>query len=181
MNVFSRRTVLGIRPMTSLLGTLHNFASHLSRDFLNIKPKVGIVGSGNWGTAVARRVGLNLQQAHPEEKVKMWVHEEIVDGQKLSDVINIKHENIKYLPDIALPGNVRAIPDLHEACKDCNILFFIVPHQFLQSTLEKMKGQVHPDTICVSFIKGMDACLLQSCYCMLMPYTDAYYIIVCIV
>lgn len=146
--------MLGIRPMSFLLGTLLNLAAHVSRNFLNIKPKVGIVGSGNWGTAVARRVGLNLQQAHPEEVVKMWVHDEIVEGQKLSDVINTKHENVKYLPDISLPGNIRAVADLNEACKDCNILFFIVPHQFLQSTLDKMKGQVHPDTICVSFIKG---------------------------
>lgn len=36
----------------------------------------------------------------------MWVFEEIVDGRKLSEVINEKHENIKYLPGIRLPDNV---------------------------------------------------------------------------
>lgn len=28
----------------------------------------------------------------------MWVFEEIVNGEKLSDIINTKHENVKYLP-----------------------------------------------------------------------------------
>lgn len=36
----------------------------------------------------------------------MWVYEEIVNGEKLSEVINQRHENVKYLPGIALPENV---------------------------------------------------------------------------
>ncbi len=31
--------------------------------------------------------------------------EEIVDGQKLSEIINTQHENVKYLPE-KLPENV---------------------------------------------------------------------------
>jgi glycerol-3-phosphate dehydrogenase len=42
----------------------------------------------------------------------MWVHEEIIDGQKLTDLINKMHENVKYLPGIRLPDNVQAVPDL---------------------------------------------------------------------
>ena len=36
----------------------------------------------------------------------MWVFEEIVDGRKLSELINEIHENKKYLPGIKLPENV---------------------------------------------------------------------------
>jgi len=36
----------------------------------------------------------------------MYVHEEIVDGQKLTEIINTRHENVKYLPGIQLPTNV---------------------------------------------------------------------------
>lgn len=36
----------------------------------------------------------------------MWVFEEMVNGQKLSDIINQRHENVKYLPGIKLPSNV---------------------------------------------------------------------------
>ena len=38
--------------------------------------------------------------------VKMWVFEEIVDGRKLTEIINTEHRNMKYLPDFVLPDNV---------------------------------------------------------------------------
>ena len=36
----------------------------------------------------------------------MYVYEEIVDGMKLTEIINTKHENTKYLPGCILPDNV---------------------------------------------------------------------------
>ena len=77
--------------------------------------------------------------------VYRWVFEELVDGQKLSEIINTQHENVKYLPGKKLPENVvsmgygrfrgethccqLAVPDLVESCRDANILVFVVPHQ----------------------------------------------------
>ena len=34
----------------------------------------------------------------------MWVFEELVAGEKLTEIINTRHENVKYLPGIRLPG-----------------------------------------------------------------------------
>lgn len=36
----------------------------------------------------------------------MWVYEELIDGKKLSEIINTEHENVKYLPGHKLPQNV---------------------------------------------------------------------------
>ena len=36
----------------------------------------------------------------------MYVHEEMINGEKLSEIINAKHENVKYLPGHKLPDNV---------------------------------------------------------------------------
>ena len=36
----------------------------------------------------------------------MWVFEEIVDGKKLTEIINEQHENTKYLPGFKIPANV---------------------------------------------------------------------------
>ena len=36
----------------------------------------------------------------------MYVYEEMVDGQKLTEIINTKHENVKYLPGCIIPANV---------------------------------------------------------------------------
>lgn len=139
-------------------------------DFTDLK--VTVVGSGNWGTAVARLVGNNLlehynlnnenlevDQLKRNETINMWVYEEVLpSGEKLSEVINTKHENVKYLPNIKLPRNIKAVTSLVESCRDANVLLFVIPHQFLHNILNQLKdsGVVNKDTICVSFIKGVD-------------------------
>ena len=59
------------------------------------------------GSAISRIIGLNVQSSSKfDTLVRMWVFEEIVEGRKLSEVINEQHENIKYLPGVCLPENV---------------------------------------------------------------------------
>lgn len=41
-----------------------------------------------------------------DNTVKMWVFEEMVNGRKLTEIINTDHENVKYLPGHKLPANV---------------------------------------------------------------------------
>jgi len=59
------------------------------------------------GSVIAKIVGNNVR-GKPAfiERVLMYVYEEIVNGTKLTDIINTKHENIKYLPGCMLPDNV---------------------------------------------------------------------------
>lgn len=117
--------------------------------------KVTVLGSGNWGTAIGRIVSLNTQKQEEFHKtVKMWVHQEIVDGEKLTDIINTRHENVKYLSGIQLPHNLVAEPDVIEAVKDANILIFVLPHQFLPSLLDSIQGSILPDAVGVTLIKG---------------------------
>lgn len=59
----------------------------------------------------------------------MWVYEEMINGEKLTEIINKKHENVKYLPGVLLPPNVVAEPDIVKASSDADILVFVVPHQ----------------------------------------------------
>lgn len=46
------------------------------------------------------------QNSKFENAVKMWVFEEMVNGRKLTEIINTEHENVKYLPGHKLPANV---------------------------------------------------------------------------
>lgn len=39
----------------------------------------------------------------------MWVYEEMIEGKKLTEIINEIHENVKYLPGHKLPENVVSI------------------------------------------------------------------------
>lgn len=45
-----------------------------------------------------------------EKIIKMYVYEEVINGRKLTEIINTDHENVKYLPGHKLPVNVVAIP-----------------------------------------------------------------------
>lgn len=40
----------------------------------------------------------------------MYVYEEIIEGKKLTEIINTTHENVKYLPGHILPTNVVSQP-----------------------------------------------------------------------
>jgi len=118
--------------------------------------KVCIVGSGNWGSAIARLVGANAQR-YPESfvtEVNMWVYEEMVDGRKLTEIINTTHENVKYLKGKTLPSNIVAVPDVADAVTGADMLIFVLPHQFIKRVLSPLNGKLNPGATGLSLIKG---------------------------
>lgn len=76
--------------------------------------------------------------------------------QKLTDLINHFHENVKYLPGVALPTNLHAIPSLQDSVKNSTILIFNLPHQFIGGLCDQMKGSILPYARGVSCIKGVN-------------------------
>lgn len=127
--------------------------------------RVTVIGGGSWGSAVARKVAFNLSQLdNPslDPSLRLWLHEEWIDGQPLSQLINQRRENPKYLPGVYLPQNVLAVSNLKEAIRGANVLLFVLPHHFLPSLLHQLRelqredaAMVPPSTVCASFIKGV--------------------------
>ncbi|XP_005802596.1 glycerol-3-phosphate dehydrogenase [NAD(+)], cytoplasmic-like [Xiphophorus maculatus] len=119
--------------------------------------KVCIVGSGNWGSSIAKIIGHNVKASNRfNPMVNMWVYEEMVDGRKLTEIINTEHENVKYLPGHKLPKNVVAVPSVTEAMKGASILVFVIPHQFISRLCDEMKPHMTEGAIGISLIKGID-------------------------
>ncbi|RCK57909.1 Glycerol-3-phosphate dehydrogenase [NAD(+)] [Candida viswanathii] len=118
--------------------------------------KVAIVGSGNWGTAVAKLVAENTAEKQNifQKDVPMWVFEEEVNGKKLTEIINTEHENVKYLPGVTLPENLVANPDIVDTVKDADLIVFNIPHQFLTRILKNIVGKVKPTARAISCLKG---------------------------
>ena len=104
--------------------------------------------------------------------VEMWVYEETISlskdskryddssemstkPQKLTELINHFHENVKYLPNIDLPHNLHANPSLTDSVKNSSILIFNLPHQFIGGLCDQMKGSILPYARGVSCIKGV--------------------------
>ncbi|KAF1953931.1 glycerol-3-phosphate dehydrogenase-like protein [Byssothecium circinans] len=139
------------------------------------KHKVTVVGSGNWGTTMSKLVAENVK-ANPqlfEETVQMWVYEEEVTipkdsrhydagselstkPQKLSELFNKIHENVKYLPNITVPSNVVANPDVVDSCRDSTILIFVLPHQFIPRVCDQLAGKIVPYARAICCTKGID-------------------------
>ncbi|CAB1449337.1 unnamed protein product [Pleuronectes platessa] len=120
--------------------------------------KVCVIGSGNWGSAIAKIVGANAAQYDQfDTTVNMWVFEETVNGRKLTEIINTDHENVKYLPGHKLPPNVLGVPELVDSVKGADILIFVVPHQFIVRVCDTIKDHIKKDAVGMSLIKGIDA------------------------
>lgn len=59
------------------------------------------------GSVIAKIVGLNVKgNAKFTETVNVYVYEELINGRKLTEIINTEHENVKYLPGCKLPANI---------------------------------------------------------------------------
>lgn len=59
------------------------------------------------GSSIAKIIGNNVKASNRfDPMVSMWVYEEMIDGRKLTEIINAEHENVKYLPGHKLPKNV---------------------------------------------------------------------------
>ena len=126
------------------------------------------------GSAIAKIVAENTREQPDvfEQDVQMWVYEEEVSvtessnhydpkseystqKHKLTSLINHFHENVKYLPNIALPPNIIANPSLQDSVRDSTILIFNLPHQFIGGLCDQMKGAILPYARGVSCIKGV--------------------------
>ena len=145
--------------------------------------KVALIGSGNWGSAIATKIGKNVLDKPDmfDATVYMWVFEEYVkevDGKwerpargakppegktwvdegyrPLTEVINEKHENVIYLPGIALPTSIVACPDIKTAVTGATMMVFVIPHNFLAPIVPKMEGAFAPGAIGISLIKGIE-------------------------
>ena len=86
----------------------------------------------------------------------MWVYEELIEGRKLTEIINEDHENVKYLPGVKLPENVVAVPELLDAARDADLFVFVIPHQFISRLVGQMKGNIKSTAAAISLIKGIN-------------------------
>ena len=105
------------------------------------KEKIAMIGSGNFGSALVRILGRNALDK-PETfdpKVSMYVHEEMIDGKPLTQIINETNENVKYLKGAKFTPNVVAEPSLEKAVEGATMVCFCLPHQFLKPLMPAIK------------------------------------------
>ncbi|KAF1719495.1 NAD(P)H-dependent glycerol-3-phosphate dehydrogenase [Pseudoxanthomonas wuyuanensis] len=89
--------------------------------------KIAVLGAGSWGTALAALM------ARHDHAVTLWGRDAAI-----SAAIDQRHENTRYLPGIALPGNLRATTDLAAALADADLVLVVVPSHAFTETLRTL-------------------------------------------
>ncbi|EDW43171.1 GM26425 [Drosophila sechellia] len=92
------------------------------------KLKICIIGAEGWGSAIAAVVSNNVLEGDFDSRVHLYVYDEMIRDTALSEIINTRHENFKYLPGIKLPNNLIAMNgSFWEAAQNADILVFSTP------------------------------------------------------
>lgn len=104
--------------------------------------KVGVIGGGAWGTALAQSAACAGYRA------LLWAREADVVAQ-----INHDHENRLFLPGIALDPALAATGDL-AALGGCSLLVAAVPAQHMRRVLAALPAVAMPLVLCA---KGIEA------------------------
>ncbi len=113
--------------------------------------KIGVVGAGGWGTALAKLLTENGHQ------VKMWAYE-----QETMAEINQNHTNERFLPGVVLPAELTASTDPEEVAKDAELMTFVVPSQWLRTTAKLFTAYLAPETVVVNAGKGVEIQTLKT-------------------
>jgi glycerol-3-phosphate dehydrogenase (NAD(P)+) len=107
--------------------------------------KACVLGSGAWGTALAKV----LAETHPD--VVIWGRNDEVVHQ-----INEKLENVRYLPGVTLPQNLHATSDLGEALAGASLVVFVAPSHATREVARRAASLVPRDAWIVSATKGIE-------------------------
>lgn len=88
---------------------------------------ITVLGAGSWGTALA------ILLARNGIKVNLWDR----DNRHILALANDR-VNQRYLPDITLPQNLQAVPELGDALKDTHYILSVVPSSGFRKVLKKL-------------------------------------------
>ena len=113
--------------------------------------RVGVIGAGSWGTALAVVLAKNGHQ------VTVWsiIEDEIT-------MLKEKHEHVDKLPGVKLPDSMEFTTDLEQAVKTSDMLVLAVPSIFTRSTAKSMAPFVKDGQIIVCVAKGIEETTLMT-------------------
>ncbi|MGA2249330.1 NAD(P)H-dependent glycerol-3-phosphate dehydrogenase [Terracidiphilus sp.] len=112
---------------------------------LPIAPRIAVLGSGSWGTAIASSLARNGRP------ITLWSH-----SHEAARTIANARENRKYLPGIRLPDSIAVTGD-DAAIAYADILVSVIPSEFLRPVIGRLRSHMHARHILLSATKGLAA------------------------
>ena len=114
------------------------------------KRKIGILGAGTWGMALARMLCVSGND------VLVWS----ALGQEIDNLSTTRvHPN---LPGMKIPQELKFTKSMEEVCTDKDILMFAVPSVFVRGTAAKARPYVADGQIIVDVAKGVEPDTLMT-------------------
>lgn len=107
--------------------------------------KIGVIGAGAWGTALAM---LLSDKGH---NVTLWMYE-----QDLAEETARTGENRVYLPGVALPRSITVTSSLETAVRDKTIVLSVVPSHTVRTVTKQYVSFLAKDAVIVSASKGIE-------------------------
>lgn len=106
--------------------------------------KIGVIGAGSWGTALAILLNENGND------VTLWSHRE-TEAEHMR-----QSRECSKLPGIKIPEAVEITSDLKQAVSGKKVLVMVVPSRCMRETAELLKEHVAPGTYVISAAKGIE-------------------------
>jgi glycerol-3-phosphate dehydrogenase (NAD(P)+) len=107
--------------------------------------KIGIIGAGAWGTALA------LLLADKGHDIALWMYE-----QDLAEETHRTRENRVYLPGFTLPANISVTASLDVVVRAKPFVLCVAPSHTVRAIATRMAPFLADDTVIVSASKGIE-------------------------
>jgi glycerol-3-phosphate dehydrogenase (NAD(P)+) len=112
--------------------------------------KLGVIGGGAWGTALAQVASAGARETW------LWAFEpEVVEA------VNARRENALFLPGVPLNDAIRATSDLSEL-DGCDAWLVVTPAQHMRAVLEQAPECAKPLVLCAKGIEENSGQLLHQ-------------------
>ncbi|HTQ98477.1 MAG TPA: NAD(P)H-dependent glycerol-3-phosphate dehydrogenase [Candidatus Acidoferrum sp.] len=108
--------------------------------------KVGVIGGGSFGTAIANIIARNGHQT------QLWMR----DPEQV-ETLNQTRVNSVYLPGHELHPSIIAAHELQAVVQDVDMIFVAVPSGSFRSVVQQLKPLLHPGVILITATKGIEA------------------------
>lgn len=107
--------------------------------------RVGIIGAGSWGTALA------IMAARAGHQVILWSRNDEVVAS-----INSKRANSTYLSEVRVPPNVVATNNVDDAVKDSTLVVFAAPSHSARHLFAEISKTLSQSSTIASASKGIE-------------------------
>lgn len=107
--------------------------------------RIGVVGGGSWGSALAILLNNNDHEVH------IWMRD-----KKQVELIRETRENKKYLPNIKIPKEINISDDIEEVIYGKDLLVLAVPSHGIRKVLEENRKHFNKKQVLVNVAKGIE-------------------------